>query len=216
MLSIGSNIVDGVWKGIMSAKNRFVSNVKGFFKGIVDGAKSALGIHSPSTVFANEIGAYLPPGVTNGFKSAMPAMLRNIQGMLNKGVDNLSVNDIAVSMVGSVGDFSSAVKLIYNDIAVWFDSIDTRVGKSVDNMLKSLNTLIQTGNLFINSDCSIGYVGYNGFDRNNNSSGYVDVKKTKGDNGNGDTFIFNSPKPIDEIEASRQMKKTKQELAEGF
>ena len=216
MLSIGSNIVEGVWKGIMSAKNRFVSNVKGFFKGIVDGAKSALGIRSPSTVFANEIGVYLPPGVTNGFKSAMPAMLRNIQGMLNKGVDNLSVNDIAVSMAGSVGDFSSAVKSIYNDIAVWFDSIDTRIGKSVDNMLKSLNTLIQTGNLFVNSDGSVGYVGYNGFDRNNNSSGYVDVKKPKGDNGNGDTFIFNSPKPIDEIEASRQMKKTKQELAEGF
>lgn len=216
MLSIGSNIVEGVWKGIMSAKNRFVSNVKGFFKGIVDGAKSALGIHSPSTVFANEIGIYLPPGVTNGFKSAMPAMLRNIQGMLNKGVDNLSVNDIAVSMVGSVGDFSSAVKSIYNDIAVWFDSIDTRIGKSVDNMLKSLNTLIQTGNLFINSDGSVGYVGYNGFDRNNNSSGYIDVKDPKVNNGNGDTFIFNSPKPIDEIEASRQMKKTKQELAEGF
>lgn len=216
MLSIGSNIVDGVWKGIMSAKNRFVSNVKGFFKGIVDGAKSALGIHSPSTVFANEIGVYLPPGVTNGFKSAMPAMLRNIQGMLNKGVDNLSINDIAVSMAGSIGDFSSAVKSMYNDIAVWFDSIDTRIGKSVDNMLKSLNTLIQTGNLFINSDGSVGYVGYNGFDKNNNSSEYVDVKKPKGDNGNGDTFIFNSPKPIDEIEASRQMKKTKQELAEGF
>lgn len=216
MLSIGSNIVEGVWKGIMSAKNRFVSNVKGFFKGIVDGAKSALGIHSPSTVFANEIGIYLPPGVTNGFKSAMPAMLRNIQGMLNKGVNNLSINDIAVSMAGSVGDFSSAVKSMYNDIAVWFDSIDTRIGKSVDNMLKSLNTLIQTGNLFINSDGSVGYVGYNGFDRNNNSSGYVDVKKPKGDNGNGDTFIFNSPKPIDEIEASRQMRKTKQELAEDF
>lgn len=216
MLSIGSNIVEGVWKGIMSAKNRFVSNVKGFFKGIVDGAKSALGIHSPSTVFANEIGIYLPPGVTNGFKSAMPAMLRNIQGMLNKGVNNLSINDIAVSMVGSIGDFSSAVKSMYNDIAVWFDSIDTRIGKSVDNMLKSLNTFIQTGNLFINSDGSIGYVGYNGFDRNNNPSEYVDIKDPKGNNGNGDTFIFNSPKPIDEIEASRQMKKTKQELAEGF
>lgn len=216
MLNIGSNIVEGVWKGIVSAKNRFVSNVKGFFKGIVDGAKSALGIHSPSTVMENEVGIFMPPGVTNGFKKAMPAMLRNIQGMLNKGVDNLSVNDIAVSMVGSVGDFSSAVKSMYNDIAVWFDSIDTRIGKSVDNMLKSLNTLIQTGNLFINSDGSIGYVGYNGFDRNNNSNGYVDVKDPKGNNGNGDTFIFNSPKPIDEIEASRQMKKTKQELAEGF
>lgn len=216
MLSIGSNIVEGVWKGIISAKNRFVSNVKGFFKGIVDGAKSALGIHSPSTVMENEVGIFMPPGVTNGFKKAMPAMLRNIQGMLNKGVNSLKTNDITVSAFGSIGDFSNAVKSVYEDVALWFDSIDTRIGKSVDNMLKSLNTLIQTGNLFINSDGSIGYVGYNGFDKNNNSNGYVDVKYPKGNNGNGDTFIFNSPKPIDEIEASRQMKKTKQELAEGF
>lgn len=216
MLSIGSNIVEGVWRGIVSAKNRFVSNVKGFFKGIVDGAKSALGIHSPSTVMEDEVGIFMPPGVTNGFKKAMPAMLKNIQSMLNKGVNSLKTNDITVSAFGSVGDFSNAVKSVYEDVALWFESIDARIGKSVDNMLKSLNTLIQTGNLFINSDGSVGYVGYNGFDRNNNSSGYVDVKKPKGDNGNGDTFIFNSPKPIDEIEASRQMRKTKQELAEGF
>lgn len=216
MINIGKNIVDGVWNGIVSAKNRFVSNVKGFFKGIVDGAKSALGIHSPSTVFAKEIGIFLPPGVTNGFKTAMPAMIKNIQSMLNKGVNSLKTNDIEVSMGGSVNDFSNAVKSVYEDVALWFESIDERIGKSVDNMLKSLNTLIQTGNLLVNSNGSLGYIGYNGFDRNNNSSGYVDIKDQKGNNGNGDTFIFNSPKPIDEIEASRQMKKTKQELAEGF
>lgn len=216
MMSIGSNIVEGVWRGIVSAKNRFVSNVKGFFKGIVDSAKSALGIHSPSTVMEDEVGIFMPPGVTNGFKKAMPAMVKNVQSMLNKGVNSLKTNDITVSAFGSVGDFSNTVKSVYEDIALWFESIDARIGKSVDNMLKSLNTLIQTGNLLVNSDGSLGYVGYNGFDRNNNSNGYVDVKKQKGDNGHGDTFIFNSPKPIDEIEASRRMKKTKQELAEGF
>lgn len=216
MMSIGSNIVEGVWRGIVSAKNRFVSNVKGFFKGIVDGAKSALGIHSPSTVMEDEVGIFMPPGVTNGFKKAMPAMVKNIQSMLNKGVNSLKTNNITVSAFGSVGDFSNAVKSVYEDVALWFESIDVRIGKSVDNMLKSLNTLIQTGNLLVNSDGSLGYVGYNGFDKNNNSNGYVDVKDPKGNNGNGDTFIFNSPKPIDEIEASRQMKKTKQELAEGF
>lgn len=216
MLSIGSNIVEGVWRGIVSAKNRFISNVKGFFKGIVDGAKSALGIHSPSTVMEDEVGIFMPPGVTNGFKKAMPEMFKNIQSMLNKGVNSLKTNDITVSAFGSVGDFSNAVKSVYEDVALWFESIDARIGKSVDNMLKSLNTLIQTGNLLVNSDGSLGYVGYNGFDRNNNLNCYVDVGKQKGDNGHGDTFIFNSPKPIDEIEASRQLKKTKQEIAEGF
>lgn len=34
--------------------------------------------------------------------------------------------------------------------------------------------------------------------------------------GGGDTFIFNSPKPIDEAEAAKQFKQVQQELAEGF
>lgn len=34
--------------------------------------------------------------------------------------------------------------------------------------------------------------------------------------GSGNIFIFNSPEPIDEIEAAKQFKKTQQELAEGF
>lgn len=37
-----------------------------------------------------------------------------------------------------------------------------------------------------------------------------------GDVRNGDTFIFNSPKAIDEVEAARQMRKAKRDLAEGF
>lgn len=36
------------------------------------------------------------------------------------------------------------------------------------------------------------------------------------DRGSGDTFIFNSPKPIDEIEAAKQLKRAKRDLAEGF
>lgn len=61
----------------------------------------------------------------------------------------------------------------------------------------------------------LGYVTYNGFTK-------VKERLDEGENlepddsGNGDTFIFNSPKPIDEIEAARQMKKAKRELAEGF
>ena len=35
-------------------------------------------------------------------------------------------------------------------------------------------------------------------------------------NGNGDTFVFYSPKAIDEKEAARQMKRTKQQLALNY
>lgn len=55
MMSVGRNIVTGVWNGICNAAGWFRSQVRSFFSGIVDGVKGALGIHSPSRVFAKEV-----------------------------------------------------------------------------------------------------------------------------------------------------------------
>ena len=66
MLSIGVNIVKGVWQGIQNAKETFLSNVKSFFKGIVDGVKNKLGIASPSKVFDTQIGQNMVKGVIQG------------------------------------------------------------------------------------------------------------------------------------------------------
>ena len=78
MMEIGSNIVDGVWNGIKKAKDQFFANVKGFFSGLVDGAKGELKIESPSKVFANEVGKWIPEGIAVGIadnaKSVLGAM----------------------------------------------------------------------------------------------------------------------------------------------
>lgn len=74
MAEVGSNIVRGVWNGISNSIGWFKSQVNSFFSGIVDGAKSALGIHSPSRVFAAEVGAWIPPGVGEGIKDKMPEL----------------------------------------------------------------------------------------------------------------------------------------------
>ena len=216
--SIGSDIVSGVWKGIKAAKDTFVSNVKSFFSGIVDGVKDTLGIGSPSKVFRDEIGRWLPPGVVQGFEAAMPSAMKAIQKDLNKGIDNIDTDDISVGAGITVSGFADKLKSIYNEVALWFESIESRIGNSVDSMMQSLDMLIRAGQVIVNSDGTLGYIGYNGFTKSGGSEGYVDRTnpKNKDANGNGDTFIFNSPKAIDEIEAAKQMKKTKQNMAEGF
>lgn len=216
--SIGSDIVSGVWNGIKAAKDTFVSNVKSFFSGIVDGVKDALGIGSPSKVFRDEIGKWLPPGVVQGFEAAMPSAMKAIQKDLNKGIDNIDTDDISVGAGITVSGFADKLKSIYNEVALWFESIESRIGNSVDSMMQSLDMLIRAGQVIVNSDGTLGYIGYNGFTKSGSSEGYVDRTnpKNKDTNGNGDTFIFNSPKAIDEIEAAKQMKKTKQDMAEGF
>lgn len=72
MLEIGKNIVQGVWNGISGAAGWFADQVSGFFGGIVDKAKGALGIHSPSRVMAAQVGKWIPPGIGQGIKDSMP------------------------------------------------------------------------------------------------------------------------------------------------
>lgn len=216
--SIGSDIVSGVWNGIKGAAGWFKDQVESFFSGIVDGVKGALGIGSPSKVFRDEIGRWLPPGVVKGFEAAMPSAMKTIQKVLNKGIDNIDTDNISVGAGITVSGFADKLKSIYNEVALWFESIESRIGNSVDSMMQSLDMLIRAGQVIVNSDGTLGYIGYNGFTKSGGSEGYVDRTnpKNKDTSGNGDTFIFNSPKAIDEIEAAKQMKKTKQDMAEGF
>lgn len=218
VMSIGTDIVTGVWNGIKNAASWFTDQVKSFFSGIVDGVKDALGIGSPSKVFRDEIGKWLPPGVVQGFEAAMPSAMKAIQKDLNKGIDNIDTDDISVGAGITVSGFADKLKSIYNEVALWFESIESRIGSSVDSMMQSLDMLIRAGQVIVNSDGTLGYIGYNGFTKSGSSEGYVDRTnpKDKNSSGNGDTFIFNSPKAIDEIEAAKQMKKTKQDMAEGF
>ena len=217
VMSIGSDIVSGVWQGIKNAKDTFVSNVKSFFSGIVDGVKDALGIGSPSKVFRDEVGRWLPPGVAQGFEAALPAAMKTMQKDLDKGIGGLETDDVSVGANVTVSSFADKLKSIYGDVALWFESIEMRIGNSVSKMMESLSMLIDAGQMVVNSDGTLGYIGYNGFTKTGGSEKYVD----RGDSNNptsggGDTFIFNSPKAIDEIEAAKQMKKTKQNMAEGF
>lgn len=218
VMSIGTDIVTGVWNGIKNAAGWFTDQVKSFFSGIVDGVKDALGIGSPSKVFRDEIGRWLPPGVVQGFEAVMPSAMKAIQKDLNKGIDNIDTDNISVGAGITVSGFADKLKSIYNEVALWFESIESRIGNSVDSMMQSLDMLIRAGQVIVNSDGTLGYIGYNGFTKSGSSEGYVDRTnpKDKNSSGNGDTFNFYSPKPISELEAARQLKRAKREIAEGI
>lgn len=67
--SIGEDIVKGIWNGITSLKDWFVNKVSSFVDGFVSGVQDALGIASPSKVFA-EIGNYTIEGFAEGLEKA--------------------------------------------------------------------------------------------------------------------------------------------------
>lgn len=79
VMDIGSNIVRGIWNGISGAAGWLAGKVKGFASGILSGMKAALGIHSPSKLFADEVGKFIPPGINVGIDAAMPDTIRKMR-----------------------------------------------------------------------------------------------------------------------------------------
>lgn len=79
VFSIGSNIVQGIWNGISNSIGWIRDKVAGFAKSILDGMKAALGIHSPSKVFEDEVGKNLALGVGEGFSDEMKLIQKEMR-----------------------------------------------------------------------------------------------------------------------------------------
>lgn len=78
MVTIGSNIVTGIWNGISSGWNWLIEKVKGLAESLIQGAKDALDINSPSKKFADFVGRWIPPGIGVGIDEAMPDLERQM------------------------------------------------------------------------------------------------------------------------------------------
>ncbi len=79
MVEVGSNIVHGIWQGISSGWSWLTDQVKHIAGGLIDAAKGALGIHSPSTKFRDIIGKNMAAGIGIGFTEQMKAVRRDME-----------------------------------------------------------------------------------------------------------------------------------------
>ncbi len=107
MANVGHNIVMGVWNGIVNAGSWFRRQVKNFFKGIVDGVKGALGIHSPSKVFQDEVGKYMAQGAGVGFTNE----LENVEKDINESLGTLTKKATKITPITEVKQNAKVVAL---------------------------------------------------------------------------------------------------------
>lgn len=110
IVDIGENIVQGIWEGIQNMATWIKNKVTGFFSGIVDGVKGLLGIHSPSTVFA-DMGKNMALGLGGGWDNEYSHIRRDIENGLNFGTANV---DYSSSMLGRS---QSGLSNAFNNIA---------------------------------------------------------------------------------------------------
>lgn len=64
--SIGTHIISGIIRGIAGAAGRLFSAMKNLASRALKSAKKALGIESPSKIFAAEVGHFIPSGIALG------------------------------------------------------------------------------------------------------------------------------------------------------
>ena len=75
---VGVQMVRGLFEGIKNAGTWLYNKIRGWVSDVLGWVKNLFGIHSPSTVFADEIGKFIPPGITVGVQEAMPRALRDM------------------------------------------------------------------------------------------------------------------------------------------
>ena len=92
MVSIGKNIISGIVRGVTSGASALFNAMKNIASKAVNAAKSALKIKSPSRVFANEVGKYIPEGVTLGIETNAGNTLKAIKNYASSLVDEIDTN----------------------------------------------------------------------------------------------------------------------------
>lgn len=97
---VGRNIVEGLWNGINSMGNWVWNKISGFCDGVVDGVKSALGIHSPSRVFRDEVGKQMAMGLGIGFENTMKDVNKEMANAIQTDYD-LNVNSNLSNLSGA-------------------------------------------------------------------------------------------------------------------
>ena len=78
IIDVGVQLIRGLFEGIKNAGTWLYNKLRGWVSNVLGWVKGLFGIHSPSTVFADEIGKFIPPGITVGVEKAMPRALRDM------------------------------------------------------------------------------------------------------------------------------------------
>lgn len=98
MVTIGKNIIDGIVRGVTNGASALFNAMKNIASKAVNAAKSALGIKSPSRVFAKEVGKYIPEGVSVGIQANTDSAIDSVKKLANSLVASVDMNNLSKSM----------------------------------------------------------------------------------------------------------------------
>lgn len=125
MWDIGRNVVMGIWQGVQNYAGWLWQQVRNFASNIVNSIKSALGIHSPSRVFKEQVGKNIALGIGEGFDDNINKVYSQMKSAVDFETQKLSTNLSATANVNR----NMNVNLNQSKSDVYLDG--RKVGQSV-------------------------------------------------------------------------------------
>ena len=129
--NIGLNLVKGIWNGISNGTSWIKGRIRSWVGNVTDFLKSLFGIHSPSTLYRDEIGKNLALGVGLGFTDEMKRVETEMGNSIPKSFDR-SVNGARYSDGSTTAnaDMVNAFKVALSQVKIVLD--DRVAGEFVD------------------------------------------------------------------------------------
>lgn len=87
---VGTNMVKGIWNGIGNTAGWLFEKIKGFKDAVLNKFKSFFGIHSPSTLFRDQVGVFMAQGIGEGFTDEMSSVSKQ----MNKAMATVGLGDM--------------------------------------------------------------------------------------------------------------------------
>lgn len=145
----GAHMIDGLIGGIKAKATAAVDAVKGVVNNAVSGAKSLLGIKSPSRLFRDEIGAQMGAGLELGLNLSRSKVLEATQRMIDVSsvkIDSFKSEPMRIESKLSGTDSSTKNgSNIVNNIEIKFSGLVTdplSVAKEIERILKFKNEMV--------------------------------------------------------------------------
>lgn len=146
--SAGKNLIFGFANGIADAASFAVRAASRVARNAVDAVKSALGIHSPSRVFRDQVGKYIPQGIAVGIEgdadTAYKAMKSLSTGLFDGITPEVALGANRVGLANSAGSIinnSSNSKTFSPSVSINIDRADMSSERSIEEQSEELAQL---------------------------------------------------------------------------
>ena len=132
--NIGKDLIKGIWNGIDDATSWILTQIKSFGKNVLNGIKNVFGIHSPSTVFKEEVGKNLALGVGEGFSDTMADVSAEMQSAIPTEFDASVTTNMSGGQVSTYDMMVVAFKKALSEVKVVLD--EREMGGFVTNTVE--------------------------------------------------------------------------------